>query len=171
MPTSIVRRKKSEKIRKPKLRNARTKKNKSYLKKIKLEEELKRNLIKESATKTPVVSMGHGIKLINKSRKQLHKGKVGNAMASLLTAVAVLSATGPFNKHERVKEERMTRKHEGRWTGDPDELMKWHMDEQYKPKNYSKTRKYRRKTKFKNIKAKSKTRKANSTKSKTRKAF
>ena len=160
MPTNITRGKKSEKIRKPKLRNVRTKKNKSYLKKIKLEEELKRNIIKESATKTPVVSMGHGIKLINKSRKQMRKGKVGNALASLLTAVAVLSATGPFNKHERIKEKRMTRKYEGRWTGDPDELMKWHIDEQYKPINYSKTRKYTRKTNFNNIKTKTKTRKA-----------
>lgn len=52
-------------------------------------------------------------------------------MASILTAVAVLSATGPFNKHPNVNESRMSRDYHGRWTGDPDELMKWHMDEQF----------------------------------------
>lgn len=120
-------RKSKNKIKKPRL----TKKNTSYLKKLKLDEELSRNIIKESSTKTPVVAMGHGVKLLSKSRNQLRKGNIGNAMASILTAVAVLSATGPFNKHPNVSESRMSRDYHGRWTGDPDELMKWHMDEQF----------------------------------------
>ena len=124
------------KIRKPRL----TRKNTSYLKKLELDEQLSRNIIKESASKTPVVAMGHGVKLLSKSKKQLRKGNVGNAMASLLTAVAVLSATGPFNKHPNVKEQRMTGKYEGRWTGDPDELLKWHMDKSIEPSFKSTTR-------------------------------
>lgn len=55
-------RKTKNKIKKPRL----TKKNTSYLKKLKLDEELSRNIIKESSTKTPVVAMGHGVKLLSK---------------------------------------------------------------------------------------------------------
>lgn len=144
-----------------------TKKNVSYLKKLKLEEELSRSIIEEAASKTPVVAMSHGAKLLTKSKKQLRKGNVGNAMASLLTAVAVLSATGPFSQHPNVKKQRMTREYEGRWTGDPDELMKWHMDEQFKPSLRKTTRKKERNLKKKQNKTEKKQSKTLKKKSKT----
>jgi len=150
----------NNKIRKNKYRTV--KKNKGYLKKLLLDEEISRNIIKESARKTPVVAMGHGVKLLSKSKKHLKKGNIGNAMASLLTAVAVLSATGPFQQHPNTKTQRMTREYEGRWTGDPDELMKWHMEEQFEPSLKKTTRrkgKTLKKTQGKPIKRRSKTKK------------
>ena len=110
-----------------------------------LEEQLSRNAIKELSEKTPVVSMGHGIKLLKKSKKNLRKGDMRNAFASLITAVAVLSATGPFNQHPNVKEKRLAGEYKGRWTGDPHELAKWHVGTN--PKKKLKTRKEKSKKK------------------------
>jgi len=118
-----------------------TKKNSNYLRKLKIDEEMSKHMVKQISDKTPIVSMGDGIKLLSKSKKHLRKGKVSNAMASLLTAVAVLSATGPFNRHPNIKEKRMSRNYDGRWTGDPDELMKWHINEQFEPSSKIPTRK------------------------------
>ena len=155
-------RKSKSNIKKSRTRN--TRKNVNYLKKLQLEEELSRSIVKQTSAKTPVVSMGHGAKLLTKSKKQLRKGNVGNAMASLLTAVAVLSATGPFTPHPNVKQQRMTKQYEGRWTGDPDELMKWHMDEQFTPSLRQTTRRREKtikKRESKPVKRLSKTKKAN----------
>jgi hypothetical protein len=83
-------------------------------------------------------------------------------MASLLTAVAVLSATGPFQQHPNVKTNRMTKAYKGRWTGDPEELMKWHVEENFNPSLKQTTRrkgKAKQKTKRKKKKPRSKTRK------------
>jgi len=154
-----------------------TRKNHRYLKKLQMEEELSKNIVRSNARKTPVVSMSHGTKLLSKSKKQLRSGKIGNAMASLLTAVAVLSATGPISKHPNVKEQRMSGKYEGRWTGDPDELMKWHMDKMFDTSNKIKTRRHGKTVKRQQQKSsgkkssgnKSKSKKSKSKKQKTRK--
>ena len=122
-----------------------TRRNKKYYDKLLLEEQLSRNAIKELSEKTPVVSMGHGIKLLKKSKKNLRKGDMRNAFASLITAVAVLSATGPFNQHPNVKEKRLAGEYKGRWTGDPHELAKWHVGTN--PKKKLKTRKEKSKKK------------------------
>ena len=98
-----------------------TRRNKKYYDKLLLEEQLSRNAIKELSEKTPVVAMGHGIKLLKKSKKNLRKGDMRNAFASLITAVAVLSATGPFNQHPNVKEKRLASEYKGRWTSQGDQ--------------------------------------------------
>lgn len=155
MATRIKTKKNKNRItKKNKLRS--TKRNKKYHKKLLLEEQLSKNMIKQISEKTPVVSMGHGIKLLSKSKRNLRKGNMSNAVASLITAVAVLSATGPFSRHPNVKESRVSKPYEGRWTGDPEELMKWHIDEQYRPK--LKTKKMKKSKTMKN-KLKSKKRK------------
>ena len=115
-----------------------TRRNKKYYDKLLLEQQLSHNAIKELSEKTPVVAMGHGFKLLKKGKKNLRKGNMRNAFASLITAVAVLSATGPFNQHPNVKEKRLAGEYKGRWTGDPHELAKWHVGT--KPKKKLKTR-------------------------------
>ena len=139
-----------------------TRKNNSYLKKLQLDEKNSRSIIREYAKKTPIVSMGHSVKLLTKSKKEIRKGNLSNAMASLLTAVAVLSATGPFQQHPNVKTNRMAKSYKGRWTGDPEELMKWHVEENFNPSLKQTTRrkgKAKQKTKRKKKKPRSKTRK------------
>ena len=115
-----------------------TRRNKKYYDKLLLEQQLSHNAIKELSEKTPVVAMGHGFKLLKKGKKNLRKGNMRNAFASLITAVAVLSATGPFNQHPNVKEKRLAGEYKGRWTGDPHELAKWHVGTN--PKKKIKTR-------------------------------
>ena len=137
--------KKSKKSVKQGNKKSYTRRNKKYYDKLLLEEQLSRNAIKELSEKTPVVSMGHGIKLLKKSKKNLRKGDMRNAFASLITAVAVLSATGPFNQHPNVKEKRLAGEYKGRWTGDPHELAKWHVGTN--PKKKLKTRKEKSKKK------------------------
>ena len=154
-------RKSKGKISKTNIKPRLTKRNKKYQKKMLLEEQLSKNMIKQMSEKTPVVSMGHGIKLLSKSKKNLRKGNMSNAVASLITAVAVLSATGPFSRHPSVKEQRISKAYEGRWTGDPEELMKWHVDEQYRPKLKTRVKKTK--------KSKTVKRKVKSDKTKTRK--
>ena len=101
--------------------------NKKYNDKLLLNQQLRYNAIKELSEKTPVVSMGHGFKLLKKGKNHLRKGNMRNAFEALVTAGMILSVTGPFNQHPNVKEKRLAGEYKGRWTGDPHELAKWHV--------------------------------------------
>ena len=105
----------------------RNRRNKKYYDKLLLEQQLRYNAIKELSEKTPVVSMGHGFKLLKKGKNHLRKGNMRNAFEALLTAGMIFSVTGPFNQHPNVKEKRLAGEYKGRWTGDPHELAKWHV--------------------------------------------
>lgn len=109
--------------------------NRKYHKKLSKIEEIVNKNVKNYSNATPVVSMGHGLKLLKQSKSNLKQGKLSKAMLSFMTAMAVVSAVGPFEKHGLTKEQRMSRAYEGRWTGDVDELMKWHIDNKRESQN------------------------------------
>ena len=127
--------------------------NRKYHKKLSKIEEIVNKNVKNYSNATPVVSMGHGLKLLKQSKSNLKQGKLSKAMLSFMTAMAVVSAVGPFEKHGLTKEQRMSRAYEGRWTGDVDELMKWHIDNKRESQN--------RRTRRKNYKNTRTTRKQN----------
>ena len=108
-------------------KNSYTRRNKKYYDRLLLKQQLRYNAIKELSEKTPVVSMGHGFKLLKKGKNHLRKGNMRNAFEALLTAGMIFSVTGPFNQHPNVKEKRLAGEYKGRWTGDPHELAKWHV--------------------------------------------
>ena len=118
-----------------------------YNKKLSKIEEIVNKNVKNYSKATPVVSMGHGLKLLKQSKSNLKQGKISKAMLSFMTAMAVVSAVGPFEKHDLTKEQRMSRAYEGRWTGDVDELMKWHIDNKRTSQNRLTRRKNHKKTK------------------------
>jgi len=109
--------------------------NRKYHKRLSKIEEIVNKNVKNYSNATPVVSMGHGLKLLKQSKSNLKQGKLSKAMLSFMTAMAVVSAVGPFEKHGLTKEQRMSRAYEGRWTGDIDELMKWHIDNKRESQN------------------------------------
>ena len=109
--------------------------NRKYHKRLSKIEEIVNKNVKNYSNATPVVSMGHGLKLLKQSKSNLKQGKLSKAMLSFMTAMAVVSAVGPFEKHGLTKEQRMSRAYEGRWTGDVDELMKWHIDNKRESQN------------------------------------
>jgi len=127
--------------------------NRKYHKKLSKIEEIVNKNVKNYSNATPIVSMGHGLKLLKQSKSNLKQGKLSKAMLSFMTAMAVVSAVGPFEKHGLTKEQRMSRAYEGRWTGDVDELMKWHIDNKRESQN--------RRTRRKNYKNTRTTRKHN----------
>ena len=118
--------------------------NRKYQKKLSKVDKMVKKSMKEQSDKQAVISMGHGLKLLKRSKANLRKGDLSKAMLSFMTAMAVVSAVGPFNKHELVKEQRMSKMYEGRWTGDVDELMKWHIDNKREKMN-RRTRRYKKK--------------------------
>jgi hypothetical protein len=149
-------------------KNSYTRRNKKYYDKLLLEQQLSHNAMKELSEKTPVVSMGHGFKLLKKGKKNLRKGNMRNAFASLITAVAVLSATGPLNQHPNVKEKRLAGEYKGRWTGDPHELAKWHVGTNPKKKLKTRVEKSKKKSRKKTKKGGYKKRQRKTKKNKKR---
>lgn len=117
-----------------------TRRNKKYLKKLQLEEQVSRSVIKKFSEKKPVVSMSHVVPLLKKSKRNLRKGNITAATMQLLTVLSIVSTL--TDQHPNIKEKRLPRKHVGPWTGDPHQLLKYGAEIPFKKEN--KTRKKER---------------------------
>jgi|APSaa5957512535_1039671.scaffolds.fasta_scaffold24845_2 hypothetical protein len=117
-----------------------TRRNKEYYKKLQLEEEVSKSVIKKFSEKKPVVSMSHVVPLLKKSKRNLRKGNIPAATMQLLTVLSIVSTL--TDQHPNIKEKRLPRKHVGQWTGDPHQLLKYGAE--INLKKASKTRKKER---------------------------